>query len=54
MKKKSLIPLLFLPLSLFAATLLIYWFNLDNKAIYFGVRPLMNRMYDAQKRHAAL
>ena len=50
MNKKAFLALVFLPVSLFAATLLIYWFNLDNKAIYYGIRPLMNKMYDAQKR----
>ena len=34
----------------FAATLLIYWFNLENKLIYYVVRPLLNKIYDTQKR----
>jgi hypothetical protein len=34
----------------FAATLIMYWFNLDNKMIYYGVRPLLNKLYDKQKR----
>lgn len=31
-------------------TMLIYWFNLDNKMIYYCVRPLLNKIYDKQKR----
>ena len=30
-------------------SMLIYWFNLDNKAIYFLVRPLLDRLYDRRK-----
>lgn len=30
-------------------SMLIYWFNLDNKAIYFLVRPLLDKLYDHRK-----
>ena len=25
--------------------MLIYWFNLDNKLLYYGVRPILNKVY---------
>ena len=46
MKFKKLIIAL---LSLISVSMLIYWFNLDNKAIYFLVRPLLDRLYDRRK-----
>lgn len=52
--KKILRALLILGLAGFAATLVIYWFNLDNKAIYYGVRPLLDRIYGRQKRDVKL
>ena len=48
--KKLLKTLLIVSLSGFAATLVMYWFNLDNKLIYYGVRPLLERLYNKQKR----
>ena len=46
MKFKKLIIAL---LSLIPVSMLIYWFNLDNKAIYFLVRPLLDKLYDHRK-----
>lgn len=40
--------------ALWVLTMLIYWFNLDNKLIYYLVRPLLNRGYDRQKRDVKL
>lgn len=50
MKKKLLIGIL----GIVPASMLIYWFNLDNKLLYYGVRPLLNRVYNAQKRDVKL
>jgi hypothetical protein len=47
---KTVKTLLILGIGGFAATLVMYWFNLDNKMIYYGVRPLLNKLYDKQKR----
>ncbi len=41
-------------LGLIPASMLIYWFNLDNKLIYYVVRPLLNKLYDSQKRDVKL
>ncbi|MGM9671154.1 MAG: hypothetical protein ACI3XD_06215 [Oscillospiraceae bacterium] len=38
----------------FAALFGVYWFNLDNKLIFYGVRPILNRLYDRQKRDVKL
>jgi len=35
---------------LFAATFAIYWFNLENKLLYYVVRPFLNKHYDSQQR----
>ena len=51
MKFKKLIIAL---LSLIPVSMLIYWFNLDNKAIYFLVRPLLDKLYNKQKRDVKL
>lgn len=40
--------------ALWALTMLIYWFNLDNKLIYYVVRPLLNKGYDKQQRDKRL
>jgi len=47
---KTVKTLMILGVGGFAATLVMYWFNLDNKMIYYGVRPLLNKLYDKQKR----
>ena len=47
---KTVKTLLILGVGGFAATLVMYRFNLDNKMIYYGVRPLLNKLYDKQKR----
>ena len=35
----------------FVATFAIYMFNLENKLIYYVVRPLLNKHYDSQVRN---
>lgn len=40
--------------ALWVMTMLIYWFNLENKLIYYVVRPLLNKIYDNQKRDKKL
>ena len=35
---------------LFVVTFGIYIFNLENKLIYYVVRPLLNKHYDSQTR----
>ena len=32
----------------------IYWFNLDNKLIFYAVRPVLNWIYDRQERDVKL
>ena len=34
----------------FVVTFSMYWFNLENKLIYYVVRPLLNRHYSSMKR----
>ncbi len=34
----------------FVATFSIYMFNLENKLIYYVLRPFLNKHYDAQVR----
>ena len=41
-------------LSLFSASVLIYWRNLDNKLIFYVIRPMLNKHYDAQQRDVKL
>lgn len=38
----------------FAALIAVYWWNLDNKFIFYVVRPLMNKLYDSRKRDMRL
>lgn len=52
--KKFLKTLLIVGAGGFAASLLIYWFNLENKLIFYVVRPLLNKLYDSQKRSVAI
>ena len=50
MKKKLLVgALIVVPLSM-----LIYWFNLDNKLLYYGVRPILNKVYNSHQRNVSL
>ena len=35
----------------FAATFTVYYLNLENKLIYYVVRPFLNRHYDSQVRN---
>ena len=51
MKFKKLIIAL---LSLIPLYMLIYWFNLDNKLLFYVVRPLLNKLYNKQKRDVKL
>ena len=37
-------------LGAFVATFTLYMFNLENKLIYYVIRPFLNRHYDSQKR----
>lgn len=41
-------------LALIPASMVIYWWNLDNKLIYYVVRPVLNKLYDNQKRDVKL
>ncbi len=53
MKKKLLGILGKLALALFGTfvvTFTIYMFNLENKLIYYVIRPFLNKHYDSQKR----
>lgn len=50
MKKKLLIG----TLSIIPLSMLIYWFNLDNKLLYYGVRPILNKVYNSQHRDVKL
>ena len=34
----------------FVVTFSIYMFNLENKLIYYVIRPFLNKHYDSQKR----
>jgi len=35
-------------------TMAIYWWNLDNKLIFYVIRPMLNKLYDSQKRDVRL
>lgn len=37
-----------------AALMTVYWFNLDNKLLFYVVRPLLNKLYDARPRDVRL
>ena len=50
MNKKLLIG----TMSIIPLSMLIYWFNLDNKLLYYGVRPILNKVYNSQKRDVKL
>ena len=47
---KLLLKLLLVLLIAFVATFTIYIFNLENKLIYYVVRPFLNKHYDSQVR----
>ena len=51
MRKKKLIIAL---LSIIPLSMLIYFFNLDNKLLYYVVRPLLNKIYTSQHRDVKL
>ncbi len=40
--------------ALIPLSMLIYWFNLDNKLLFYVVRPLLNKLYNKQKRDVKL
>ena len=53
MKKKLLgifAKLALLLFGAFVATFTIYMFNLENKLIYYVIRPFLHKHYDSQKR----
>mgnify|MGYP006919919531 CR=1 FL=1 len=50
MKKKLLVG----ALSVVPLSMLIYWFNLDNKLLFYVIRPLLNKLYNKQKRDVKL
>ncbi len=50
MKKKLLIG----AVGIIPASMLIYWFNLDNKLLYYVVRPILNKFYNKQTRDVRL
>ena len=53
MKKKLLgifAKLALLLFGAFVATFTIYMFNLENKLIYYVIRPFLTKHYDSQKR----
>jgi len=41
-------------LAIIPATMIVYWWNLDNKLIFYVVRPVLNKIYDSQKRDIRL
>ena len=41
-------------LSLIPTSMLIYWRNLDNKLIFYVIRPMLNNHYDNQQRDIKL
>ena len=45
-----LLKLLLLLFGAFLATFTIYMFNLENKLIYYVIRPFLNKHYDSQRR----
>ena len=51
---KTLGKLLLLGAGGFAALFSVYWFNLDNKLIFYAVSPALNWIYDRQERDVRL
>lgn len=49
MKKLAVAALAIIPVSM-----VIYWWNLDNKLIFYVIRPVLNKIYDSQKRDVKL
>lgn len=43
--------LLLLAFGLFLGTFILYFFNLENKLIYYVIYPLLNKHYDKQTRN---
>ena len=39
---------------LFALLQLVYWLNLDNKLLFYVVRPMLNKAYDKKARSKEL
>ena len=58
MKRRKAMAWYFIVLIVFAVLFgllqLVYWLNLDNKLIYFVVRPLLNKFYDKNQRNRSL
>lgn len=51
---KQMLTVLAVLCGLFLLSIAVYWFNLDNKMIFYLVRPLLNKHYDKQKRDVRL
>lgn len=47
---KILGKLLLMVFGLFLGTFILYFFNLENKLIYYVIYPLLNKHYDKQVR----
>ncbi len=54
MKGKLLKRIALVLLGAFAATVVIYWFNLENKLIYYVIQPLLGKIYDSRPRDVRL
>ena len=54
MMKKLLPKLLLGATGVWVGSMLIYWFNLDNKLLYYGVRPILNKVYNSHHRNVSL
>lgn len=52
--KKWLKRILFLLTGLWLVTIVIYWFNLDNKFLYYVVHPFLKKHYDKIERDRRL
>ena len=40
--------------AIFLGSVAVYWFNLDNKLLYYVVRPILNKVYDSKKKGVRL
>jgi len=40
--------------ALWLFSMCVYWFNLDNKILFYLIRPMLNNHYDNQKRNVKL
>lgn len=51
---KKLFKLIMILLAALGSLICVYWFNLDNKLIFYVVRPALNWLYSKQKRDVRL